>query len=212
MGSHVWVEDPVLAWLDGEVTRINGQEVHVKTTNGKTVSAPLLGYFCMNGPVPWIYHFCMQMELYRTFVTCDINEHYRFCMYLSFFLKIFYLVFGFDKLLEFSKWWEFQVYRFNFALFGSVDLEIKKLDSFSSYNDDCTITTLHTNATAATTTTTATAVIIIVNVVVKRGNQEMYVSSCIWGQLVLKAEFRTFLLLNLHSISNALFIHHSAIP
>ena len=52
MGSHVWVEDPVLAWLDGEVTRINGQEVHVKITNGKTVSAPLLGYFCMNGPVP----------------------------------------------------------------------------------------------------------------------------------------------------------------
>ena len=132
------------------------------------------------------------------------------CIYPSFW-KYFTLYLDY-KLLKFSKWWEFQVYRFNFALFGSVDLEIKKLDSFSSYNDDCTITTLHTNATAATTTTTATAIIIIVNVVVKCGNQEMYVSSCIWGQLVLKAEFRTFLLLNLHSISNALFIHHSAIP
>ncbi|GMY34657.1 myosin-17-like isoform X1 [Fagus crenata] len=37
VGSHVWVEDPVLAWLGGEVTRINGQEIRVKTSNGKTV-------------------------------------------------------------------------------------------------------------------------------------------------------------------------------
>lgn len=39
VGSHVWVEDPVLAWIDGEVFRINSQEVHVHITNGKTVSA-----------------------------------------------------------------------------------------------------------------------------------------------------------------------------
>lgn len=38
VGSHVWVEDPVLAWVDGEVFKINGEEVHVHTTNGKTVS------------------------------------------------------------------------------------------------------------------------------------------------------------------------------
>ncbi|RVX05381.1 Myosin-17 [Vitis vinifera] len=37
VGSHVWVEDPVLAWIDGEVFRINSQEVHVHITNGKTV-------------------------------------------------------------------------------------------------------------------------------------------------------------------------------
>ncbi|KAK6120385.1 hypothetical protein DH2020_045865 [Rehmannia glutinosa] len=37
VGSHVWVEDPVLAWVDGEVNRINGQDVHVQTTNGKKV-------------------------------------------------------------------------------------------------------------------------------------------------------------------------------
>ncbi|XP_038995062.1 myosin-17-like [Hibiscus syriacus] len=37
IGSHVWVEDPGLAWIDGEVIRINGNELHVKTTNGKTV-------------------------------------------------------------------------------------------------------------------------------------------------------------------------------
>ncbi|KAK3220431.1 hypothetical protein Dsin_014401 [Dipteronia sinensis] len=37
VGSHVWVEDRVLAWIDGEVTRINGQEVHIKCTNGKAI-------------------------------------------------------------------------------------------------------------------------------------------------------------------------------
>lgn len=37
VGSHVWVEDPDLAWIDGEVSKINGHEVHVHTTNGKLV-------------------------------------------------------------------------------------------------------------------------------------------------------------------------------
>ena len=38
VGSHVWVEDPALAWIDGEVFKISGEEVHVHTTNGKIVS------------------------------------------------------------------------------------------------------------------------------------------------------------------------------
>lgn len=38
VGSHVWVEDPTEAWVDGEVSRITGEEVHVHTTNGKMVS------------------------------------------------------------------------------------------------------------------------------------------------------------------------------
>lgn len=42
VGSHVWVEDPVVAWIDGEVIRINGHDVHVHTPNGKTVRAPIL--------------------------------------------------------------------------------------------------------------------------------------------------------------------------
>ncbi|XP_047307898.1 myosin-17-like [Impatiens glandulifera] len=37
VGSHVWIEDPVLAWIDGQVIQINGQDVRVKTTKGKTV-------------------------------------------------------------------------------------------------------------------------------------------------------------------------------
>ncbi|GFP79504.1 myosin-17 [Phtheirospermum japonicum] len=39
VGSDVWVEDPVLAWVDGQVKRIDGQDVHVQTTNGKKVDA-----------------------------------------------------------------------------------------------------------------------------------------------------------------------------
>lgn len=43
VGSHVWVEDPHLAWIDGQVTRIDGQNIHVRTNKGKTVSFQL---FC----------------------------------------------------------------------------------------------------------------------------------------------------------------------
>lgn len=38
VGSHVWVEDPALAWIGGEVTKISGENVHVRTGDGKTVS------------------------------------------------------------------------------------------------------------------------------------------------------------------------------
>lgn len=38
VGSQVWVEDPEDAWIDGEVTQINGKNVTIITTNGKTVS------------------------------------------------------------------------------------------------------------------------------------------------------------------------------
>jgi len=37
VGSHIWLEDKDLAWIDGEVFQIEGQNVHVHTTNGKTV-------------------------------------------------------------------------------------------------------------------------------------------------------------------------------
>ena len=37
VGSHVWVEDPKEAWIDGEVLKIDGQEVQIQTTNEKMV-------------------------------------------------------------------------------------------------------------------------------------------------------------------------------
>ncbi|XP_044340890.1 myosin-17 isoform X4 [Triticum aestivum] len=39
IGSHVWVADKDLAWIDGEVFKIDGQNAHVRTTKGKTVTA-----------------------------------------------------------------------------------------------------------------------------------------------------------------------------
>ncbi|CAL4947793.1 unnamed protein product [Urochloa decumbens] len=39
IGSHVWVEDKDLAWVDGEIFRIDGKNAHVRTTKGKTVTA-----------------------------------------------------------------------------------------------------------------------------------------------------------------------------
>ncbi|CDY66597.1 BnaCnng51610D, partial [Brassica napus] len=45
VGSHVWIEDPGLAWIDGEVVKINGEEVHAQTTNGKTVVAKIANVF-----------------------------------------------------------------------------------------------------------------------------------------------------------------------
>ncbi|XP_039848780.1 myosin-17-like isoform X10 [Panicum virgatum] len=41
IGSHVWVEDKDLAWVDGEVSRIDGQNAHVRTTKGDTVTAKI---------------------------------------------------------------------------------------------------------------------------------------------------------------------------
>lgn len=37
VGSHVWVEDPDEAWLDGEVVEINGDQIKVLCTSGKQV-------------------------------------------------------------------------------------------------------------------------------------------------------------------------------
>jgi len=37
VGSHVWIEDPEEAWMDGEVTGIKGRDATIIITNGKTV-------------------------------------------------------------------------------------------------------------------------------------------------------------------------------
>ncbi|KAM6592253.1 hypothetical protein CsatA_014858 [Cannabis sativa] len=39
VGSHVWVGDPELVWVDGHVLNIDGEEAEIQTTNGKKVVA-----------------------------------------------------------------------------------------------------------------------------------------------------------------------------
>ncbi|XP_044463733.1 myosin-17 isoform X3 [Mangifera indica] len=52
VGSHVWVEDSVLAWIDGEVFKINGEEVHVQATNGKTIVTDISKVFPKDTEAP----------------------------------------------------------------------------------------------------------------------------------------------------------------
>jgi len=37
VGSHVWIEDPDVSWIDGQVVKISGKEAEIETTNGKKV-------------------------------------------------------------------------------------------------------------------------------------------------------------------------------
>ncbi|XP_066161275.1 myosin-9-like [Oryza sativa Japonica Group] len=41
VGSHVWAEDPEIAWVDGEVVKIKGEEAKIQATNGKKIIANL---------------------------------------------------------------------------------------------------------------------------------------------------------------------------
>ncbi|XP_031398914.1 myosin-11 isoform X1 [Punica granatum] len=41
VGSHVWVEDPDVAWIDGQVLKITGNDAEIEKTNGKKVTANL---------------------------------------------------------------------------------------------------------------------------------------------------------------------------
>lgn len=46
VGSHVWVEDPEDAWIDGEVIAIKGRDATIVATNGKTVNCSIpINYF-----------------------------------------------------------------------------------------------------------------------------------------------------------------------
>lgn len=38
VGAQVWVEDSDVAWIDGEVLEVNGEDIKVLCTSGKTVT------------------------------------------------------------------------------------------------------------------------------------------------------------------------------
>ncbi|KAJ7955519.1 Myosin [Quillaja saponaria] len=39
VGTHVWVEDPGVAWIDGEIVEADGEEIEINCTSGKMVVA-----------------------------------------------------------------------------------------------------------------------------------------------------------------------------
>lgn len=52
VGSHVWVEDPEVAWIDGEVTHIKAGNATIITTHGKTVVASLSSIYPKDTEAP----------------------------------------------------------------------------------------------------------------------------------------------------------------
>ncbi|KAI4349312.1 hypothetical protein L6164_009917 [Bauhinia variegata] len=52
VGSHVWVEDPDVTWIDGEVVAVNGQEIKVLCTSGKTVVVKASGIYPKDTEAP----------------------------------------------------------------------------------------------------------------------------------------------------------------
>ncbi|GJU24204.1 AAA+ ATPase domain-containing protein [Tanacetum coccineum] len=52
VGSQVWVEDPSVAWIDGEVLNIKGEEAEIQTTDGKKKLYSWLLKFAVNVEAP----------------------------------------------------------------------------------------------------------------------------------------------------------------
>ncbi|CAH2059870.1 unnamed protein product [Thlaspi arvense] len=52
LGSHVWVEDQELAWINGEVTEIKGTNATILTANGKTIVASISSVYPKDTEAP----------------------------------------------------------------------------------------------------------------------------------------------------------------
>ncbi|XP_073313049.1 myosin-6-like isoform X16 [Primulina huaijiensis] len=52
VGSHVWVGDPELAWIEGEVAEVNGQEIKVTCTSGKIAVANVMNVYPKDQEAP----------------------------------------------------------------------------------------------------------------------------------------------------------------
>ncbi|OEL22803.1 Myosin-11, partial [Dichanthelium oligosanthes] len=69
VGSHVWVEDPTLAWIDGEVVSIKNNEVHVQTSNGKKCFLRNIGIILKKRYYSSIPVFCILLDSgYRVYL------------------------------------------------------------------------------------------------------------------------------------------------
>ncbi|CAA0823245.1 Myosin-12 [Striga hermonthica] len=52
VGSHVWAEDPELAWIEGEVAEIKGSDAVILTTTGKTIVASISSIYPKDTEAP----------------------------------------------------------------------------------------------------------------------------------------------------------------
>ncbi|KAI9077942.1 hypothetical protein K1719_040071 [Acacia pycnantha] len=79
VGSHVWIEDPDVAWIDGQVTKINGKDAEIETTNGKKVSAKLSKIYPkdMEAPAGGVDDMTKLSYLHEPGVLQNINSRYE---------------------------------------------------------------------------------------------------------------------------------------
>ncbi|KAK9083352.1 hypothetical protein Scep_029823 [Stephania cephalantha] len=54
VGSHVWVEDPTLAWIDGEVSKVDGKDVEIQTSDGRIVVEDMSKIFPKDMETPYV--------------------------------------------------------------------------------------------------------------------------------------------------------------
>ena len=94
VGSHVWVEDSALVWIDGQISKITGQDAEIQTSNEKTVNSILMmsDYVPFNlmvfASVSFMGHFLEHFQ-YLNFLGCldcflfhelDGSLCYLFCL------------------------------------------------------------------------------------------------------------------------------------
>ncbi|VFQ96683.1 unnamed protein product, partial [Cuscuta campestris] len=75
VGTHVWVEDPEVAWIDGEVVEINGGDIIVNCTSGAiTYTGNILIAVNPFKRLPELYGKCV-MEKYRGTALGELSPH-----------------------------------------------------------------------------------------------------------------------------------------
>lgn len=78
IGSHVWVEDSELAWIDGEVTEIKGGVATIITTIGKTIAANLSSIYPKDTEAPpaGVDDMTKLAYLHEPGVLCNLASRY----------------------------------------------------------------------------------------------------------------------------------------
>lgn len=77
VGSRVWVEDPEVAWIDGEVVEVKGEEIKIKCSSGKEVNA---------SPLKFIFNPSNKIESTVPYdFTIFHNEHIPFTAHVLFY-------------------------------------------------------------------------------------------------------------------------------
>lgn len=86
VGSHVWVEDPDVAWIDGEVVEVTGDEIKISCTSGKMVVASVSSIYpkdaeadsCGVDDMTKLAYLHEPGVLYNLRCRYDVNEIYTY--------------------------------------------------------------------------------------------------------------------------------------